>query len=398
MALLFISNIVPDRAPYNAAGFTRSGNNVLLGIANSLPTEEPATLISCRPIASFPNGPLWIKSEIVSLDDNKQVLILPTLNIKIFKNILWGFCIKRYISKWAKEHAGEVRNVLIYNIYTPPVSSVYKACKKYGCKLYGILYDLGVPPKNLKLSKLTMLGYRYMERMAMKYIRLLSGRIVINESIVEHYAPSEDYLLIDGGVNNNVIANLFPLEESKTNDYVLVLAGMLWSQNGTGLLLKTLEQYPDLPVTVYFAGDGIDVPIIKKAAEQDSRIHYAGMLKPAALFELYQKADILLNLRLEEEVDFHFPSKLLEYLSTGKHVVSTSVAHAERDYGDYMTILHDRTPDVLAETLINVMKQGKKQLYEQGVRAREFMLKSRTWQARTDEILKYMKSKENVGE
>lgn len=166
---------------------------------------------------------------------------------------------------------------------------------------------------------------------------------------------------------------------------------MLWDQNGTQLILETLKQNLDLKVIVQFAGNGIDVPMIEEAAKTDNRIQYLGMLTLDKLFKVYEQADVLFNLRLEEEVDYHFPSKLLECLATGKHVISTPVAHAERDYGKYVSILKDRTASGLAYLLRKVEAKDKFDLYEQGVRAREFMLCSRNWDIQTDRILDYMK-------
>lgn len=393
MVILFISNVVPDRAKFHNAAFTRSGNNVVLGIANSLPETEDVALISCRPTPSFPHGPLWIHGEETILDSGRKVKILPMLNVTILKNLLWGLLIKREIKKWAKEHAKEERRVLVYNIYTPPISSLYQACKETKSKLFAILYDLGVPPKRLGLGWLRMKGYEAMEKVAKKYIPQLDGRIVINENIVDYYAPDRDYLLVDGGVNNQVVGNLFSLAPSKSEKFVFVLAGMLWDQNGTKLALNTLEKYSDLNIDIYFAGKGNDVELIEQKAKNDSRIHYVGMLNMEQLFKLYEKADVLLNLRIEEDIDFHFPSKLLEYLATGKHVLSTPVAHAERDYGEYMTVLTDITPDGLAFSINSIISIGKKEIFEKGKKARTYMLEKRNWKTRTNEIVEYMDSK-----
>lgn len=388
MPILFISNIVPDKPPYNGEGFTRSGNNVLLGIAEALPTD--ATLISCRPIVSFPKGPLWINAEDIELANGKKVHILPTLNVKIIKNIFWGWKIKKHIKQWANIDSDTKRNVLMYNLYTPPVKDVYNACRKHGCRLFAILYDLGVPPKRLGLSRLTMAGYRHMERQAEKYIPKLDGRIIINEAISAHYAPNQDFLLVDGGINSNVIERLFPLQENNTDKFRFLLAGMLWDQNGTKLLLNCIKEHPEINAEFIFAGQGIDVPLIEKASQVNFRIRYAGMLSQDALFKLYEQVDVLLNLRLEEETDFHFPSKLLEYMATGKHVLSTPVAHAERVYGEYISILKDPTPDGLAEAIKTVISMGKQNIYCKGKTAREFMLNNRTWGFQTKRILAYM--------
>lgn len=393
MAVLFISPLCPDRPEYHTKALNRSGNNVLLGIANHLYDVLGNNVeFLCTPcMPSYPNGKFWIKSQRDTLDNGAKLQFLSTLNLKIVKSKFWAVQSKIYIKKWARRHVNEERKVLIYNTYHPSVEDIYEACQDTHSELYAILYDLGMPPKRLGLSKLTMLGYKMAEKQAFMYIPKLNGRIVINENIAKDYAPGKDFLLVDGGINQYVAKMLFPLRESTNQRLVCVCAGMLWDQNGTRLILETLKQNPDLGIIVQFAGKGIDVPLIKKAAKVDSRIQYLGMLTLDKLFKVYEQADVLFNLRLEEEVDYHFPSKLLECLATGRYVISTPVAHTERDYGQYVSILRDWTTVELAKLLHNVATREKSDLYKNGIKAREFMLQNRNWNVQTDKILDYMK-------
>ena len=386
MAILFISGLVPNR------GQSSSGGNALLGIAEALCkyANESVELVSYPQTPSFPKGKLWIPKFSDSLNGNMEIRFLSTLNLKIIKSKLWGIQSACIIRDWAKRHGDEDLKVLIYNTYHPSVDSIYDACKKVGAKLYAILYDLGVPSKKLGLSRLTMLGYRMAEKTAEKYIPLLDGRIIINERIAEHYAPNKDFILVDGGVNKHVINQLFPLKEKMGDIFTFVLAGLLWEHNGTKLILDAMANYTNPNVRVVFAGKGVDVPLIETAAQKDSRIKYVGMLNMDALFKLYEEADVLLNLRMEDEADFHFPGKLLEYLATGRYVISTPVAHAERDYGEYLGVLHDKTPDGLICMMQETQLLGKKQLFETGRKARQFMLDNRTWDIQTQRILQYM--------
>lgn len=391
MALLFISSFVPDRPEFWNPAFGRSGNNVSIGLADAFP--KGTVLVSCRPTPSYPSGKLYFPEADVELTEDKTIHFVRTLNIKFVKNLVWGIECQRYISKWAKDYVGEENSVLVYNVDCPPISQLYSVCKKTNTKLFCMMYDMGMPPKRFGLGYFTRLGYAFFEKIAKKYFPLIDGRIVINEKMVDEYAPGMDYILIDGGINNQVISNLFPLKEREAEDYVFVCAGKLWDQNGTKLILDAFKLHPELKASVVFAGKGLDVPLIEDACKNDPRIKYVGMLTTEELFKLYETSDVLLNLRIEEEVDFHFPGKVQEYLVTGKHIISTPIAHAERDYGEYMTFLHDITPNGLADLMNQVMSRGKEQLYETGIKARDFMLKNRTWAARVSEIMDYINSK-----
>ena len=212
---------------------------------------------------------------------------------------------------------------------------------------------------------------------------------------MDHYAPGKDYILIDGGITEQLVGKLFPLKETSSAEYTFVLAGMLWDQNGTRLILDALEQRPDLNVRVKICGKGIDVPLIQEAAKSDARIEYLGMLTQEELFKVYENADVLLNLRIEEKEDFHFPGKFLECLAMGKLVLTTPIAHVERDYGNFVKILHNITGEGLACVMEEITRTPKSELLEKGKAARAFMLENRTWSQRTKDIVKYMELKIN---
>ena len=158
MAVLFISPLCPDRPEYHTKALNRSGNNVLLGIANRLHDvlQDDVEFLCIPCVPSYPSGKFWIESKEDMLDNGGKLRFLPTLNVKIVKSKLWGIQSKRYIKEWAKRHKEEERKVLIYNTYHPSVEDIYKACEETDSELYAILYDLGIPPKRLGLSKLTM--------------------------------------------------------------------------------------------------------------------------------------------------------------------------------------------------------------------------------------------------
>ena len=390
MALLFISNVVPDKEEYWNTAFNRSGNNVELGIASNLPQDTE--LWSCPALPSFPRGRLFYRGRKVELENGRNISILPALNLKFIKSIFWGILCFNRIILWRLKHWGEDCVVLTYNNDPPPFEYLLAACRITGSKLFTILYDLGVPPATLKISRMTRLAYHYTDKVAHYVIKRLDGRIIINERIAKDYAPQNNYLLIDGGIGNNIIERLFPLKLSSNRNLVLVLAGMLWEQNGTALVLNTLKQHPELNVKVIFAGKGQDVSDIINEAKSDSRIEYKGMLSPDELFRVYETADVLLNLRIEDTVDYHFPSKLLEYLVTGKVVISTPVAHAERDYGRFLSILNPATPESLSSLLKEIMNIDKETLFRKGVEQRNYMIENRTWEVRTKEIIAYISS------
>ena len=81
---------------------------------------------------------------------------------------------------------------------------------------------------------------------------------------------------------------------------------------------------------------------------------------------------------------------MLEYLVVGKPVLSTAVAHIEKDYGNFCYVVKEETAAALAEKIVSVKRIPASERYEMGRRAREFMLKNRTWNAQGKRIFAYL--------
>lgn len=118
-------------------------------------------MVSYPQTPSFPKGKLWIPGYLDSLNDEKDIRFLPTLNLKIIKSKLWGILSARIIRDWAKRHNGEDLKVLVYNTYHPSIDSICDVCQAVGAKLYAILYDLGVPPKCLGMNGIDFWTYMF---------------------------------------------------------------------------------------------------------------------------------------------------------------------------------------------------------------------------------------------
>lgn len=395
MKIYFLSSLVPDTPEFRNSAFTRSGNNVLEGIAMSFyKMGIDISCFSCVPIPSFPRSKrIYIPGNRLLYKESFSVKTYPTINIKILKNLFWGIYSFFSIIIWKLKNWRSNCHLIVYNVYCPPIPFVYYACRLTRIKIHVIFYDLGVPPKNLKLSWTTQMAYRFSEKFVSYFMRKVDGRIVINERIIGHYAPGCDSLLIDGGINETVISLLFPLEIVKNQEITFLCAGKLWEQNGTKLILDTMKINKNENIKIIFAGQGNDVPLIEEAARTDKRILYAGMLTMKDLFCLYEKADVLLNLRIEQKEDFHFPSKFFEYMVTGKKIISTNVAHAKRDYGKYVIFLDEISPERLSQSINDLLKKSKQTLIEEGKLQRAYMLNERTWFKRTQEIYNYIKNK-----
>ena len=71
---------------------------------------------------------------------------------------------------------------------------------------------------------------------------------------------------------------------------------------------------------------------VSEVAENDKRIKYLGFVSDKRYYEVLSNADVLINPRNMEllQNQNNFPSKVLEYLATGREVISTKFPGWER--------------------------------------------------------------------
>ena len=131
---------------------------------------------------------------------------------------------------------------------------------------------------------------------------------------------------------------------------------------------------------------------IRRQAEGDPRIYYPGLLAPVEVFRLSQQATVLINPRPSRErfTRYSFPSKLLEYMATGKPVISTCLEAIPVEYDPYLIWLDHETPECLAALLQQLHALPQERLDKIGRRGREFILNKKNYRQQGERIVEFI--------
>lgn len=396
ISIAFLGTLVPDVDEFNNQAFYRSANLVQAGILENLSKHSELKILSSQPVPTFPRDKsFFCKRKVINYSENIKITTIPSINIVVLREMMRGIYAMFSLIFWALKNYDKKRCIMVYNTYSPPLPIVYIISKITNSKSMAILYDLGMPPKSLKLDFFRKFIYQMVELSAKLIIPCLDGRIVITEAIAHDYAPGKHFLMIDGGISENIVNHLFPLEyNEKRINTTFLCAGSLWSGNGIKHLLDSLKINKNPKIKIFFAGKGPDLDLILIASKNDDRIQYLGMLSTQELFEVYKKVDVLLNIRVipSEEGRYLFPSKLLEYLVVGKFVVTTKAVHIEKEYGNYCYVLNDIEPKTISEMFDEVSEISNETFLNKGLNSRNYMLKNNTWEAKTEQIINYIQN------
>lgn len=398
LSIAFLGALVPDTPEYQNIALRRSGNLVQDGIANGLKNAGAnVEIFSVRPVASFPKNRkiLFLGKQI--LYKGIKMHIISFLNILGIKTLWTSTCTIILIIKWAIINRDKNRAIIVYNTYTPPLPIVILLGKLTNSKTFAILYDLGMPPKELNLGKVKTFIYRLVELSAKTFIPKLDGRIVINEAIGEDYSRGKDYIIIDGGLSQEVISRLSKISSKKEGHEKLTLfmGGSISPINGSRFIGEIIENSEFSDYKVIVAGGGHDQGYIENLAKKyPEKIQFLGMLNLDELFEIYNKCDVLMNLRiLSPEDKYLFPSKVIEYLATGIPTITTNAGHIAKEYGSICYVLNNPSSESLTETIKFLCSKNTEERMKKGTAARDYMLKTHTWDAQSKKIYNYIRSR-----
>ena len=135
---------------------------------------------------------------------------------------------------------------------------------------------------------------------------------------------------------------------------------------------------------------------LEQIAEGNPSIHYGGLLLPSQVVEKEMEAAVLINPRPsdEEYVRYSFPSKTMEYMSTGTPVLTTALPCIPEEYRPYLYFIQEETPGGIATALRQVLSHSDEELFEKGCRARRFVLEQRNNVVQAAKVLDMLEGNE----
>ena len=198
-------------------------------------------------------------------------------------------------------------------------------------------------------------------------------------------------LHLDGGVSRLQFKPETQSNKNSVSNKIVLYTGMMSIWGGVNFLLKAFERIQDPDVELWICGHGSNSDV-KAALKRDSRIHFFGLVSESRLQEICEQASVFVNPRPSQvpENTMNFPSKILEYLSYGKPVISTWTAGLSPEYRDVLEVLNEETEDCLAKTIENVLHWSDNQMTQNSEKIKEFLLKSKTWTHQASRLINWL--------
>lgn len=140
-------------------------------------------------------------------------------------------------------------------------------------------------------------------------------------------------------------------------------------------------------------GAGRSESYIKEKAENDSRIVYKGVVPRETALELQQQATIVVNPRkpTEDITRFSFPSKTIEYLSSGTPMIGYHLEGIPDEYYPHYYSPEDLSNESMAKLIDEVLAKPKEELEEKAKRALRFIKENKNAKSQVAKIIEFLK-------
>jgi|APSaa5957512535_1039671.scaffolds.fasta_scaffold55689_2 glycosyltransferase involved in cell wall biosynthesis len=176
-------------------------------------------------------------------------------------------------------------------------------------------------PETGFVSKLAKKIFRFL---ACKNIKKASFVNVTNDTEAEYlknrFKVDKPILLVPNGVSQQQFTQLSQISEKQSGALSIAYIGNVGLAQNLRNLIDAAQHIPE--VDFYIVGSGTDFKSVKDYAEQRnlSNLLITGRLPWSEVMKIYEKADVLYA-QLSPDFSTAMPSKLYEYLSTGKYII-----------------------------------------------------------------------------
>ncbi len=295
--------------------------------------------------------------------------------------------IKKAIKAWAKTESQRQKVLLIYALTTPFTQMAAYVKKHFkDIKVCIVVPDL---PEYMNPAAMQKTVFRFLKNreiaMIRRSIRNVDSYVLLTDTMKEWFQKPITYTVVEG-----VASSVEKMEEATQPKQTILYAGGVKEEYGVPDLVKAFLKFgaPDWELEIY--GDGPAIPMIQELAEGHDTVKIMGMAPNHVVVEAQRRSAILVNPRKNQIFTrYSFPSKIMEYMSSGTPVLAYKLDGIPNEYDPYYYPIEDKE-DGLVEALRRVTALPEEDRQQMGCNAQRFVLENKTPKKQCEKIVKML--------
>lgn len=348
------------------------------GLARSLRAAGcPVHLLSTAPVSNWPGNRQFLFRSGTFRQDGVDGQLLGFVNALGLKHLTRFVNVWRSGTRVLRQQEADV--LLVHGVHSPFLWFGALRGPRLGVRVVPVLTD--PPSVVLPTDGRLVRSLRRLDRALVRAaLARCSGVVTLTDALAEDFAPDLPRLVMEG-IFNPVGAGSGATDRAPAapGTREIVYAGGLTRAYGVDRLIEAFRGLPgsDLRLRVYGRGE-LD-EWLRDQAVLDSRIAPPELLPRHALLPRLARAAVLVNPRPvgQDFVRWSFPSKLIEYLSTGVPVVTTRLPSIPEDYAPWLVFADVDTAEGLREAVDRALRLPIEERARIGLGGADFVQETR---------------------
>lgn len=354
-------------------------------------SEEGVTVLSSIFIGAYPYNyrKMFVSTYKFSHLANKKKLddwYIGFNNLPIIKHIDRTIRSKYVIRKILKNNSNKQIIVIGYSMTIAPIKTLLYAKKlNKSIKTCLIVPDL---PEYMNLGKRTIkeIFKKISNKLVYNDVNKIDSFVFLTKYMAEKIdITNKKMCIVEGIATEKNICKKEELDGYKK----IVYTGTLDRKYGVCSLVDAFMSLSGNNLRLVICGYGDSSKYIEDKARVDRRIVFLGSVDNSTCRIIQKNAFLLVNPRNsnEEYTKYSFPSKTLEYMLSGKPVLTYKLKGIPNEYDEYLIYVKVS----LLDSIKKVLMYDDYKLRRIGERAREFALSEKNLYKQTDKIYEMLK-------
>lgn len=401
--IAFLSKLIPEQSRkqverFSVGNLQEAANalewNLIRGLSDN--TNQPIRVFNVLPIGSFPSyyRRLFVKGHKFSCEYSATNDNIGFCNVKGFRKYSQSFHTFRALKKWCDE--GSQKKVLfVYTLCSEFMAAISKLKRRYpDLTVCAVVADL--PNMTCLASDQNPIQKRYITAQSNKSFALMQNVdffVLLTEQMASYLQLTQPYCVMEGIAQPR--EEQAALDEAEHGVKTIFYSGTLHKQFGILNLLEAFQQIEAPDYRLLLCGLGDAQPQIEAAAKSDSRIRFWGQLPREEVLRYQSAATVLVNPRQNtgDYVKYSFPSKIMEYLMSGRPLVAYRLDGIPKEYDPYIFYVPDNSVGSLKAKLTEVCENcDSEELRSVCIHAKKFVSEEKNAEKQTAVILKMLRS------
>lgn len=351
-----------------------SNQNFHNKLIRSLAIKNQVEVISIRPYSVSKTRVTSLKQE-TKIDGNITWHYLKRQGGKIMRSLIIAPQVKKILRGMDLSDAVFMTDT----INTWVVRTVNKINEKYHRPVIGICTD---SPSNISGTKRSYT--LYLLQQAEKY----NGFLALTEGLNDLFNPEgKPSYVFEGLVEDRSF-----LKTNELNVPYFFFGGALMERYGVYQLIEAFNILKPKDIDLIICGHHVDKEMLKNAAKGNPHIKYLGLLPMNKVMEYESRSIACINPRpFTEDLDrFSIPSKTLEYMTSGRPVISVKNTVLMNKFPDEIIWLETANVSDIVHGMKQVLKMSDEEQEKMGEDAKNRVLKLYSLESVSDNIQPFL--------